>query len=148
MEKRSYINLGTCNSHVIHNSFLSALEEYGTKISDFIIDIYYFFNNWPTRKSAFEKIQEKNRLPKRSFLKHVSSRWLNIGPAAKRVIDQWPALVEYFLNDVPENNKHLVKTDRYIRIKKMIENFITKEIDIVLFKKRYVFFHGFLIKLF
>lgn len=37
---KSLINIGTCNIHIIHNSFLKGLECMGTRVSDFVIDIY------------------------------------------------------------------------------------------------------------
>lgn len=70
-------------------------------ICDFVINIYYFFHGRPTRESNFESIQEKLGLPCHRMLKHVTTRWLSIEPAAKRIIDQWVALCEYFIKFIP-----------------------------------------------
>lgn len=52
----------------------------------------------------FETIQEKLKLPRHRFIKHVSSRWLTLGPAAKRVLEQWDALCEYFVKQIPKQH--------------------------------------------
>ena len=37
------INIGTCNLHVVHNSFCKALGAYGTPVDDLAVDIHSFF---------------------------------------------------------------------------------------------------------
>ena len=122
MDYRALIDIGTCNLHIVHNSFFSGLEMYGLKVSDFIIDVFNFFHKFPNRKADYEVIQEKKKVKKNCFKKHVSSRWLSINLAAKRIIEQWSALVEYFLKYVPNYHKSLEKTERYVRIRKKIED--------------------------
>ena len=36
------INIGTCNLHVVHNSFCKAFEAYGTPVDDLAVDIHSF----------------------------------------------------------------------------------------------------------
>ena len=57
MDYRALIDIGTCNLHIVHNSFLSGLEMYGLKVSDFIIDVFNFFHKFPNRKADYEVIQ-------------------------------------------------------------------------------------------
>lgn len=33
----------------------------------------------------------------------MPSRWLTLGPAAERTIEQWPAIVEYFTKHLPKS---------------------------------------------
>lgn len=82
-----FFNIGTCNTHIIHNAFLKGLEIFGESVSDFITNVYYYFKYWPARQEEFSKIQDDLELPRHSFLKHVSTQWLTIGPAAKRLLD-------------------------------------------------------------
>ena len=119
------IDIGTCNLHMVHNVFLKSLNAFGNEISDFIIDIYYFFKQWPTRKADFEEIQRKFNKKNHSFIKHVSSRWLTISDAVKRILEQIEPLNEYFLKFIPRNRQLLLKTAKYNRIQKVLKSDLT-----------------------
>ena len=41
--KKSLIDIGTWNIHVVHKAFLKGLEIFGVQVSEFLINIYYFF---------------------------------------------------------------------------------------------------------
>ena len=66
--KTGLVNPGTCNLHIVHNSFLSALEIFGSEVSEFIIDVYYFFRNWPNRKSDYETVQSSKSVKTHNFI--------------------------------------------------------------------------------
>lgn len=100
--RRKLADIGTCNIHTVHNAFLKALMEFGESVSDFIFQIHNFFDGWPARWEEYEIIQDKLNLPNHRFIKHVSSRWLTMGPAAERVLEQWPAIIEYFTKHLPK----------------------------------------------
>lgn len=68
---KSLIDIGTCNIHIIHNSFLIGLEYMGARVSDFVIDIYYFFHSWPKRGEDHLKIQKDKGLSEHKFLNIV-----------------------------------------------------------------------------
>jgi len=48
-------------------------------------------HSWKT-----SKILQKTGVSRLNFFKHVPTRWLSIRPAAARLIELWPAIVEYF----------------------------------------------------
>lgn len=113
---KGLVNIGTCNIHTVHNAFMKGLVELGECASELIIDVYNFFNDFPSRWEDFEAIQIQEMVPQNRFIKHVSSRWLTIDGAAKRVLQQWPALVKYFVTFIPRNKNNLTKTAKYNRI--------------------------------
>lgn len=101
--RKKIIDIGTCNIHTVHNAFLKGLSELGENVSDFIFQLHHFFDGWPARWQEYEAIQDKLKVPNHRFLKHVSSRWLTLGPAAERALEQWPAIIEYFTKYLPKS---------------------------------------------
>lgn len=45
--------------------------------------------------------------------KHILCRWLTILLAAYRILEQWDAILEYFLKCVPVKQKHIEKTVKF-----------------------------------
>ena len=68
------INIGTCNFHVVHNSFCKALEAYGTPVDDLAVDIHSFFKISSARREDFKFIQLEEEVETHTFLRHVPSR--------------------------------------------------------------------------
>ena len=110
--KRQLVNTGSCQLHVVHNTFRKGLESYGEDIENLCIDLFYFFKLSAKRREDFLKIQQKLDLDEVVFLRHVDSRWLSLLPAAERVKDQFAALLEYF-KKLPEADKKIKGNERY-----------------------------------
>ena len=83
--------------------------------------MYYFFRGWPARLQDCSKIKQKTGVPRSSFVKHVPTQWLLIGPAAARMIEQWPAIVEYFTVFIPKKNAILMRSNVYKEIAKLLQ---------------------------
>ena len=100
------INIGTCNRHVVHNSFCKALDAYGSPVDDLAVAIHSFFKILSARREDFKFIQLEEAVDTHTFLRHVSSRWLTLGPVVDRLIEQWEPLQKYFTelaNKDPKN---------------------------------------------
>lgn len=119
VRKKGLLDIVTCTIHTVHNSFLKGLEEYGSDASDFIISVYNYFDDWPSRWEDFSTIQEKLKVPTHRFIKHVSSRWLTIEPAANRLLEQWKCLEEYFLRYIPSRKEQ--KTLNTVSYKRIVD---------------------------
>ena len=121
---KGMLNIGTCNIHIIHNAFLKGLQVFGEESSDFVILVHSFFDGWPARCEDYRKCQKKVGVPENAFMKHVPSRWLTIGRALARIMQQWPAILEYFLNFVPREKKlkNLLSTPKFLKIVAYIKN--------------------------
>lgn len=113
IEERGHglIDVGTCNLHTVHNAFLRGLEEFGETGTDLVTDVYQFFKKYPSRWEDFENVQNKVGSPKHRFLKHVSSRWLTLGSATQRLLEQWSSLEEYFFKFIPNKEKNIMQTE-------------------------------------
>lgn len=119
--KTGLIDIGTCNIHIIHNSFLKGLNEFGINVSDFAVSIKYFFKDKASRWEDYEVIQKKLKLPRHTFIKHVTARWLTLGDAASRLIEQWPGIIEYFLKYIPKHCPQIAATETYKTIKSFLD---------------------------
>ena len=56
--KRQLVNTGSCQLHVVHNTFRKGLERYGEDIENLCIDLFYFFKLSAARREDFLKIQQ------------------------------------------------------------------------------------------
>lgn len=116
------IDLGSCNIHIVHNAFLKGCEKLGLDVSDFIIQVYYYFHHHDVRCENFSKIQVDKQIAQHVFIVHICSRWLTLGPAAERAEEQLPVLLEYFLKYVPRNDPETIKKKNYCAIREYLNN--------------------------
>ncbi|KAK2727963.1 hypothetical protein QYM36_008438 [Artemia franciscana] len=65
------LDVGTCRIQSMYNTFCKSLEEVGETCSDLIVNVYYFFREWPARREDYSKIQQKTGVPRSNFVKHV-----------------------------------------------------------------------------
>ena len=69
--QRELVDTGSCQLHVVHNSFRKGVEGYGEDIENMCIDIFYFFQLSPPRREDYADIQQKLNLDELVFLCHV-----------------------------------------------------------------------------
>ena len=90
------INIGTCNLHVVHNGFCKALDAYGSPVYDLAVDIHSFFKTI-SKKGKLQVYSVRGRSTYiHTFLRHIPSRWLTLGPVVDRLIEQREPLQKYF----------------------------------------------------
>ena len=109
---RQLVNTGSCQLHVVHNSFKKGVEAYGGDIENLFINLFNFFKFSESRREDYAAIQQKLDLDEVVFLHHVESRWLSLLPAIERVRNQLPALLDYF-KMLTDSDKNIAKNDRY-----------------------------------
>ena len=61
------------------------------------------------RREDFREVQIKMDLDLTNFLQHTVVRWLSIGPAVKRILEQWEAVTQ-FVNDLAKDPKKLPRS--------------------------------------
>ena len=116
---KGLLNIGTCNLHVVNNSFVLALSEFGSDASEFAIEVYYFFHTEPVRREDYKRTHHLKKVPKHRFIKHSSIRWLTLKRSVMRLDEQWPAFTEYFLKFLPNKpgaSKSVLTSVRYTSI--------------------------------
>ena len=77
------------------------------EISEFVIDLHWWFKQSAARREDFEAVQQELGLAQHTFLKHVESRWLSLLPAVVRALEQFQALEKYFLLDLPRKQRSM-----------------------------------------
>jgi hypothetical protein len=95
-QRPALFDLGTCPVHVVHNAFHKGVLQFGQKAAELAYMMFHFFDGWPLRQEEYCTIQRAQDVPEHKFIKHLESRWLTLGPAILRVIEQWPAASVYF----------------------------------------------------
>lgn len=98
------INIGTCNLHVVHNSFAKGLEEYGLKVDELAVDIHSFFKLSSARREDFSFYQLEEDVENHVFLRHVPTRWLTLADVIARILEQWSPLCSFFLDLAKKEN--------------------------------------------
>lgn len=92
------LDIGSCNLHVVHNSFSKGLKAHGDKVADLITQTFNWFDGNPARREKFEAVCKQKEIQCKSLIKHVDARWLTLLPAAERFSYLLPALRSYFMN--------------------------------------------------
>ncbi|KAG8175754.1 hypothetical protein JTE90_029239 [Oedothorax gibbosus] len=100
------------------NSSYSALQNLPFDIDEFATDLFGFFKLSPARREDLLGIGKLFECEEKFLIRHVSSRWLSLGPVISRILNILPALEEYFLNFTPATllRKNLQKNGRNKRI--------------------------------
>ena len=57
----------------MYKTFLKGLEQFGEQVSEFLINICYFFKGFPSRQEDFKTIQKKINVAQNKFIKQVET---------------------------------------------------------------------------
>ena len=88
------VDLGSYSIHTIHNAFGKGLEKCGKEIEQLCMDLHALFKYSAARHEDFREVQIEMDLDLTNFLQHTVVRWLSIGPAVKRILEQWEAVTQ------------------------------------------------------
>ena len=109
------IDLGSCSIHVIHNACGKGLEKHGKEVDQLCIDLHSLFKYSAARHEDFKEIQFEMELELSNFQQHTEVRWLTIGPAIKRILEQWEAIT-HFVADISKDSKKVPKSINFKRV--------------------------------
>lgn len=89
-----------CPCHIIHNTANFASRSFsrvtGFDIGDFLVDIYYYFDNSTKRQALLKEYCTFCDQEYRKILKFGATRWLSKEICITRVLRQFPSLKSYF----------------------------------------------------
>ena len=124
-----------CLLHPTHTSFMVAVKSMDRVLVRLLGHLHGFFKTSTARREDMVEVREElaERLEEdleepldQFFLRHVATRWLEAGPAIKRLLDHWESTVEYFMIYLPNsplaNNKKAVKSKKYKAIVSFLNN--------------------------
>ena len=97
-----------CNIHIVHKSFGKGLGKYGKDAKQFVIDLQSLSKHSAACREDYRKLQLNLDVEITLFIEHSSLRWLSIGPAVRRILEQWKAIVQFvkFLKTDPKKIPH------------------------------------------
>ena len=113
------VDLGSCSIHTIHNAFGKGLEKCGKEIDQLCMDLHALFKYSAARCEDFREVQIEMDLDLTNFLQHTVVRWLSIGSAVKRILEQWEALTQ-FVTDLAKDPKKLPRSINFKRVHMML----------------------------
>ena len=90
------IDIGGCSLHHISNAISYGVGSLGDTIEEFAVDVHAFFKHRTGKAEEYKDLQHILDLPDHRILRFVGTRWLCMHQVAKRLLEQWPALQEYF----------------------------------------------------
>ena len=112
------IDLGSCSIHIIHNAFGKGLEQYGKVIDHLCIDNYSLFKYSAARWEDLRKFQQDMEAESSNFQQHTEVRWLSIGSAIKRILEQWSIIK--FIEELAKDSKNMPKSVNFKRVHAML----------------------------
>ena len=113
-EFKGFVDLGSCVLHVVHNGFSEGLEMYGKDIDQLCLDLHAIFKYNAARRKDYQQLQANLGADIETFQQHTEVRWLSIGPAIRRVLEQWDTICQ-FIKDLEKNNTGKPKSINFKR---------------------------------
>ena len=103
------VDLGSCTIHTVHNAFNKGMEQHGREIDQLCVDLFSLLKYSAARREDFKAKQIEMDLEVVNFIQHTEVRWLSIGPAVQRVLEQWDAICA-FVSDLAKDPKKVPKS--------------------------------------
>ena len=113
------VDLGTCVLHTVHNAFNKGMEQFGKEVDQLCFDLHTLFKSSAARREDFRQVQADMEVAMNNFQQHTIVRWLSIGPAIKRILQQWDAIC-HFVSELAADSKKVPKSVNFRRINSML----------------------------
>ena len=114
-----FVDLGSCILHQVHSAFAKGMEEYGKDIGQLCTDVHSLFQHSAARREDYEELQYSMGVDQHKFQEHTEVRWLSLGPAVQRILEQWDCICK-FVKDLGKDAKSAPKSISYKRVSKML----------------------------
>lgn len=102
-ENPNMFTLG-CMCHSLNLSSSAADKKMPQNIEVFLRNIYVYFSHSPKKQIEFKEFQEFFNVEKHKILKTSFTRYLALEQVVARTLEQWPALLHYFLENSFESS--------------------------------------------
>ena len=83
------------------------------------MDLHTLFKYSVARREDYKDIQIGFELPELAFQQHTEVQWLSLGPAIKRILEQWDAIV-HFVTELAKDFSRSAKSAAYKRVYMML----------------------------
>ena len=95
-KKNSAVYVLGCPCHLIHLAAEKAAAQLPVPIEELLVDVFFYLDKSSKRKQGLKEFQDLCGVEMRKIVKHVSTRWLSLEKCIGRLLQQWPALLQYF----------------------------------------------------
>jgi len=129
---KGFVDIGPCPLHIVHNCFEKGLAAYGQVVDQLAVDLHSLFKVSAARREDYKAIQVDLELEPHQFEQHTTVRWLSLGRAAKRIIEQWPGILK-FIAELKNNPKQLPKSVSFNRIVNVTQDDVLVQLHSVCF---------------
>ena len=79
------------------------------------MDLHSLFKYSPARCEDFKELQKELDLEVHNFIQHTEARWLSIGHAINRILEQWKTVCS-FVTELAKDKKTAPKSVNYKRV--------------------------------
>ena len=121
------IDIGGCSLHHVSNAIKNSLPELhnSEELEDFLQNVSSFFTFHVEFCEKFSHIQEIFDLKKHRILQYCEVRFLSVYPVFERLIEQYKALKQLFLEEIPKYHKKVAKQPRARHIRDALKDKFT-----------------------
>ena len=104
-EKNKEVHLAGCVCHLLHLAVKTGIKS-STKfdLDETMRQLTWYFDKSTCRQQRFQALQVECQVPQHKLLQHVPTRWLSLGAALWRTLEQWDPLLRCF-KDECQNKK-------------------------------------------
>lgn len=114
LSKNKNIIKAGCSVHILHNAAKHSTNKLEVDIESLILKIFGHFSRSAKRRADLELQFEEKEMQWEEIMKHVTTRFLSLGPAVERIIKIWPALKSHFLefrNECPRSIEKIITNE-------------------------------------
>lgn len=86
-----------CNCHIIHNTARNAIKTISYDVETIVLKVFKEFSISAKKNEHLKECFAFCDLEYQNILRHVTTRWLSLFKALDRLIQSWPAIKTYFL---------------------------------------------------
>lgn len=87
-------------AHIVHNIIKTVVDWSPVDIKSIVVKIFSYFYTYTVRVQSFKELCVFINTEYKQILDYSKTRWLGLMPAIDRILQMYPGLKSYFLNQV------------------------------------------------
>ncbi|KAL8602817.1 hypothetical protein ACOMHN_061051 [Nucella lapillus] len=106
LRKNSEVHLAGCVCHLLHISLKKGMKASSKfDIDDILRQLHWYITKSTNRHQRLKAHQEACGVPAHAIVAHVPTRWLTMGPALLRILEQWEPLYKFLEEEYRKKNE-------------------------------------------
>ena len=106
-DKSPAVHLAGCVCHLLDLAAKKATKEFQGEFNfdDILRQLGWYLSKSTNRAKRLKSYQEKCNVPQHKIIQHVPTRWLALGAALRRMLEQWEPLSQFFKEECSKDTK-------------------------------------------